>query len=45
MGLVIAFLICGKNNLLTQAVVVILVMPKGWELVEQGCRKAVLSLN
>lgn len=34
MGLGTVFLICGKNNLLTQAVEVILVMPK-----------AVLSLN
>lgn len=34
MGLVIVFLICGRNNLLIQAVEVILVMPK-----------AVLSLN
>lgn len=45
MGLVIVFLICDKNNLLIQAVGVILVMPRGWELVGQGCRKAVLSLN
>lgn len=41
MGLILVFLICSKNHLLAQAVEVVLVMPKGWELV----RKAVLSLS